>query len=486
MTTLPLATVDALRRTRTAQLVLLCAVLAFALASAAGLTQRLLFDSPSPLKYAVTVAFSIYLLIVVSASKPLLVMTVTTAFVAPFAAGATFGGLVITLGLLALSIGVVSLLVSRSSDDHDGGTRRSFLAVAGPIAVAGLAAPLMHSRHFVKVIVVVLAITCVAWLVARVARQDGNRRWVIGGLCAGATLQAGFGCYEFFTGRPLNLYGGSAGYGTSYFFIYASGQSSLVFRPSAGLPDPISLGNLLAVALPLLVALAFSTTARWQRFAVSAAAVVTLAGLAVTLSRMSWFGAAGGLIVAIALLPPRKLVLAVAVLVMAAVPVVFLTESGLAGDAVTDRVSSAFDPTGTSTATREEDLTRVEIWHAAVDVAVNNPLAGVGLDNLPPYLVAAVPLASEATHAHSTYLNVLAEAGAIGIIGLLYLVFSAVRDAIRGLRLDRCLFAGIVGALVTMLIVWTTDYTVRTPAMAIVFGLIIGLAATGSRPVIRP
>ncbi|HET6482250.1 MAG TPA: O-antigen ligase family protein [Actinoplanes sp.] len=484
MTSSP-ATLDARYRTEVVRLVVFCGALVAAVISAGGLVQSLLFAAPSPLKYAVTVAVSAYSLIVLATPKPMLVLAVTTTFVAPFAATASFAGVSVTPGLLALFVSVAVLVTTRPGAGPDVWTRRSLLAVAGPAAVASLAVPLLRGHRTVEVAVVVLAMFGMGWLVARVARDDLGRRWVVTGLCAGAALQAGLGGYEFLTGRPLNLYGNSAGYAASYIFSYTSGQSSVIFRPSAALPDPISLGNLLAVALPLMLALTVSAASRRLRSAATVATLVTAVGLVLTLSRMSWFGAVGGLLVAVALMPARRLVAAVATLALTALPVVVFAFSGLAGDALHSRVVSAFDPTGTSSDSRAEDLTRVAIWHASVRLAAQHPVGGVGVGNLPSYLMARVAPSSVTSHAHSTYLNVLAEAGAIGFLALLYLLFSALRDAGRGLRTDRCLYAGVLGALVAMLIVWSTDYTVRGSAMAMVFGALIGLAAAGSRLVTR-
>lgn len=461
-----------------ARMVLLCAVVLGGLASAGGITQQLLFNRPGTLKYAVTVGLSLYLLIVICAPKPLLTMAVVTTAVAPFSTTATFAAVPVTLGLLSLVAAVAVHLTSRYTPWHDVRARRGSLALAVPVAVAALALPLLNSQSPTPSTITILAMVGTGWLIGAVAREGTNRYWILAALVVGTTVQAGFAIFEFVSGTPLNLHGGSGGYGSSYFFSYPDGAGT-AFRPSAALPDPIALGNVLAISAPLLLSLIFLLAPRNLRLVVAAAGALSITGLAVTLSRMSWIGAAFGLLTCTLLFPPRKILPALAALATSCVPAILFALS-LGGGALATRFATVADPTAASAVTRTGDLTRLALWDASLSVATAHPFLGVGLGNLPPYLVAMVPDASVVSHAHSTYLNILAEAGAFGLLGVLLVVLSAIKDGLRGFGPDRIFYAGVIGALMTMLVTWSTDYAIRAPSVAMLFAVLIGLAASGA------
>src|SRR5205823_4519959 len=109
-------------------------------------------------------------------------------------------------------------------------------------------------------------------------------------------IQAYLAIQEFSTRIAFNPYGGGvASYGSDYFFGYAGD-----IRPAAAFFDPISLGNALAIALPLAVAgAATRRNSSVLRGVHGISAVVITAGLALTLSRMSWVGAAVGVLVVV-------------------------------------------------------------------------------------------------------------------------------------------------------------------------------------------
>jgi hypothetical protein len=78
----------------------------------------------------------------------------------------------------------------------------------------------------------------------------------------------------------------------------------------------------------------------------------------------------------------------------------------------------------------------------------------------------------------STYVQVLGEAGPAGGLALLLVC----GDLARGLRRERVLCAGLSGALVSLLTMWMTDYTVRYLAVATTFAVLFGaIAARAAR-----
>lgn len=474
-------TVEVARRIETARLVVLIGALAIGLLSASGLVVQLIFSRPTTVKYAMTVAFACYLIIVICARKPLLVMTVVTAVVAPFSATADFSGVQVTLGLLTLLPAVLVLLVTRVTPWQSVEVRRSSLAVAVPCMVAALAIPLLRANETLTWVVGLAAMLGTGWLVASVARSTFNRRTIAISLVIATATQASIAIAEFISGRPFNLYSQASNYGSNYFYRYGNDITGFSFRPAAGMPDPNSLGNVLALGCPLVLALLLTVKDRRLQALLVGAGILNVIGLAVTLSRMSWIGAALGLVLTVVLLPAGKRVVAASVVVAGVVPAVVVALA-VGGASIADRFATVAQPTAATTETRQEDLTRVAIWETSIDVLGEHPFLGVGIDRLPAYIVAAVPEASAASHAHSTYLNIAAEAGVIGAVGLLFLILGAAKDCVHGLRKDRVLYAGTGGALVSMLTVWTTDYTVRSVSVAIMFAAVIGLCAAARHP----
>ena len=155
-----------------------------------------------------------------------------------------------------------------------------------------------HSQY----LVVFGAMIVVGWLVARAASLPGGLRVVAWSLVASGTIQAALAIWEFRTGHLLNLYS-SAGnnvFGSDYFFAFGTEN-----RPTGSLYDPISLGNILALACPLALVLSATARTTTARLLASVAMLLIGIGLTLSLSRMSWIGAVAGLVLAIVLLPSR-------------------------------------------------------------------------------------------------------------------------------------------------------------------------------------
>jgi O-antigen ligase len=201
--------------------------------------------------------------------------------------------------------------------------------------------------------------------------------------------------------------------------------------------------------------------------------------LELTLSRMSWVGAAGGIVVAILMLPsgPRRTLLPV-VLLAVAIPVALGAFSGSSN--TLQRLSSITHPLN-ETGTGQGDVLRVEIWQRAVSVAEQHPVAGVGLGRFQRMLGADFPPAGTQAHAHSTYLQLAVEGGALAVLGLLAVLVALKRDLVGVLRTDRLWGAVLLGACVAMLVVWLTDVTIRYSGMAVCFGLLFGMVAGRAR-----
>jgi O-antigen ligase len=329
-----------------------------------------------------------------------------------------------------------------------------------------------------------------SWLVSRAAATPDGMRLVIAAVVASAVLQAALAIWEFQTGRTLNLFTSTqSNFASGYFFSYGASN-----RPTGSYADPISLGNVLAIALPLttVAALAYgrnhqkgqdgSPGTGWTRsLLVMAAGMVIGLGLVLTFSRMSWVAALAGLALAVLLRPKgARARLAGGLLLLGGLAIVIAVAA--AGPTLRTRYDSIFHPTAANVSTANGDRTRQQLWKVALDVAVQHPVAGVGFDKLAPELATRVADVSILSHAHSTYLQLAAEGGLVLGVGALVLFALALgRDLRNGLRASP-LAAGLAGSVLALAICWTTDYTIRYEAVAASVAPLIGLIAAGGRP----
>jgi O-antigen ligase len=481
---------------------------ALALAGAAGLTSQALFTQPTTLKYAVTVAGPLLLLLAALHPRPLEPIVAGTVIVAPFAAyPLTLKG----IGVPAiLPFGLVAVVLAVTTGGHGGpgsGPRGapqgagSNLGRAAPFIAALLLLPVLAGTqlsatgdHISSPLVVVGTLLAMSWLVSRAAATPEGTRLVIAAVVASAVLQAALAIWEFQAGRTLNLFTSTqSSFASGYFFSYGASN-----RPTGSYADPISLGNVLAIALPLttVAALAYRRSRNGQNGArqahrglgagwtlpilVMAAGMFIGLGLVLTFSRMSWIAALAGLALAV-LLRPRgaRARLAGGLLLLGGLAIVIAVAA--AGPTLGTRYDSIFHPTAANVSTANGDRTRQQLWKAALDVAVQHPIAGVGFDKLAPELATHVADVSILSHAHSTYLQLAAEGGLVLGIGALSLFALALgRDLRNGLRTSP-LAAGLAGSILALAICWTTDYTIRYEAVAASVAPLIGLIAAGGR-----
>jgi hypothetical protein len=463
---------------QTLRLLAVAAAGALALLATTGVVQQVAFDQPSTLKYTLTIVAPLAAVLLLTSSEPLWRLTAAVVVFAPFSFVAHVGQL--SLSPFAILLAAACLLLYAQAPATQG-RRRSRLGVTSVIALGLLLFPLMHSKSWSTTATVVLAAAGVAWLVANLGTTNEARRRLVSYFVFAAAIQGVLAIYEGTTGHRLNLYGnGASTFGADYFFGYEDR-----YRPAAALSDPNSLGNVLALALPLAFVSVLNARDKVERVTFGVAGLAITLGLVLTLSRMSWIAAAAGIAIALLSLPIRKAMLGAAV-VTAGIVIMLSTVTFFGGDSVNDRFRSIADPTSNTNSTSQGDLTRVQIWHRSWQVAREHLITGVGFDNLPEQLIGHVPDAQEASHAHSTYLNILAEGGLVATAAMGLVLVGAVRDWWTGLRHERVIFAGLGGSLGAMLVFWATDYTVRyisvTAMLAVVFGLLASSAATRKRP----
>ena len=198
-------------------------------------------------------------------------------------------------------------------------------------------------------------------------------------------------------------------------------------------------------------------------------------GLALTLSRMSWIGAATGVVLVLCFLPARRLRAAFIVAAMGAVALVSALTIG--GQALSERFSSLSDPTARTVATSAGDRTREDIWTAAWHIAWQHEIFGTGFGHLNEELSHLVAGIGPSSHAHSTYLQLFAETGVIGLAAVVIVISASLSGIWRGRVWHPMLAAGLLGSVVALLICWTTDFTLRYLQVGVFVAVILGAAA---------
>jgi O-antigen ligase len=440
---------------------------------ACGITTRALFTETSDIKYLVTVMAPVIAAFVALAADPLRLLFALAVVVAPFTFVTSIGGVALSPLIVVLAAAMVVVALSLERGRSHTATGLCVLA-----ALALLTGPVVLSRAPATYALWLGVLTTTGWLAFQIAQEPGGLRLVLGLVVASAGVQAVLAIWEAKTGQRLNLYdvSGQSAVSSQDFFNFEREK-----RPSGAMPDPISLGNVLALACPLVVALANETRSRLTALALLGAAGVICVGVAFTLSRMSWIGAVVGVLVTLVLLPPPARVRSgIAVVCVLALVVQFALAFG--GTALNDRFASIQAPTSRVNQTSGGDQIRLALWRAAVGVAKTDPVFGTGYGRLVPELAKRTDGVAPGGHAHSVYLQFLAEAGIAGALALLLVIAGVVRDLWRGLKDHRdgdlrLLTAGIAGSVACILVVWITDYNIRYTQVGAMVAVVFGAAA---------
>jgi O-antigen ligase len=117
------------------------------------------------------------------------------------------------------------------------------------------------------------------------------------------------------------------------------------------------------------------------------------------------------------------------------------------------------------------------LWPAVLRVAAAHPVFGVGIGHLATALREGDPGLGPGLTAHNEFLQAAAEAGLVGLAGLLMLIAAAAVAALRRAGQERRALVGAVAILVLMM----TVQSVLTTAPGIVGSLtLLGLALGGA------
>ena len=425
-----------------------------ALAATGKLTPTVFLISPSFAKYIVLVCGPTLLVLLATARMPMRVLVGAAILAAPFDFVMTFHGQQISPFMVALP---------RPRSWPRGRCEPSPPAGGQGVAGGGAAAGACHRRIVEHGQLHLVAGRDRPYRVARVRRgaaKPGGITFVLIMIVASVAIQGALAFYEYRSGHQLNLYSSSGvtTLGSNYYFSYGVGK-----RYSGATPDPIALGNVLALGLPLTICLAVLTRQWWVRVLMAAVACVSTLALVLSLSRMSWIGGAVGIVVCLVLLPRAAAFRRRSRLWRWRVIVIALGLS-LGGSELRTRFTSALNPTSVQSSystTAEGDQLRVRLVVRTIKTAEAQPLTGTGFGNLVPALNEHGVSVPPAAHAQSWYLQLLGEAGSSEAAALLCWLVAAIRDLWTGFGRYRVLAVGMAGVFVATLI--DMDDGHRTP-----------------------
>ena len=256
--------------------------------------------------------------------------------------------------------------------------------------------------------------------------------------------------------------------------IDALRETSAGLRISPQIPDYIAAGSYFAMCW--LVALGLAMASGSRRLAWMLGGVPLMAALYLTGSRSVIAAALAGLVVLVVLVIRRRAagrrVVAIALL---AVAVMFISYPWLTGRDVAGEMA------------RGSMTVRVELFRTGLRVIATRPLFGVGIDR---FHIPAGSLASPELHAlwnarmnpHNDFVRVGAELGITGLGLFLWILVTAGRQVVQGLRLTldarlAALSAGLVAFVVTSAV--SDPLMVRESSYAfwMALGLAVGQAA---------
>ena len=314
------------------------------------------------------------------------------------------------------------------------------------------------------IVVVVMALTIY------IGAEYRTWEWVVAGLVLAAAANAVIGVYIFF--------GGS---GATHLLV-----NGRFFRAFGTFGQPNPFGGYMGLIAPIAIALAtgyahlaWRAWRRNRRIQLLACVLIVfygicglliVAGLLLSWSRGAWLGF-GVSIAALVLLIPRRIDSRLAVAAGIACVTLLAMQIGIMPGAISERINSAAVELVTLEDVRGVDITpdnypimeRLAHWQAALNMARARPFLGVGFGNYPvaydEYRLMNWP--DSLGHAHNYYLNVLGEAGIIGLVAYLFMIGSMMRVALAARNhpdvIARSTSIGIFSALVYLITHSLTD-----------------------------
>ncbi len=348
----------------------------------------------------------------------------------------------------------------------------------GQYALSGLAAPEKG------LVVFEMASAVHALLLAVVVAALFRREYLPAILAAFAVLlvlHTGLAAVQAATGRSIGVLGA----GSAELMIETLGTGVERYRPSGLFDHPIVYANFLMIVLPVVAAGWFTTRSRALRIGFGAAAVVGLAGLALTLSRGAWISSAIVAAVFVALAARYALLNRANAGRLLRVGLVAAVVTGLIfGPRIVERLTSSV--TGNL-------RVRFELNEIALRMITAHPVAGVGLNNFIPVMEAYDPkdvMEYFPATVHNLYLLEAAEAGIPALalfLALWVAIFSTARARLPAADPElRWLAVALIAALAGFLVTQLADFSHRLEPLRSVLwvhvGLLFGALRSGRSP----
>jgi O-Antigen ligase len=230
-------------------------------------------------------------------------------------------------------------------------------------------------------------------------------------------------------------------------------------------------GYLLAMSLPLCVAVALTTTGWRLSFALVSGASQMLA-LVLTFSRGAWLGWSASMVYLAAVMKKLKILVAF-MLVPVACALVF--------PEVRDRLDSVTRP-GEDPAMKE----RLQRFKSSLQLGIDHPILGVGYGRgrlkefLPSYLKGTILEGAPIFHTHNVYAELFAETGTIGLLTFLWLLGQTLwrlwRRALASEGAERLMGWGLAASWVAAMVTGLGDIPFYHHGTRIFFFTLFALA----------
>ena len=344
--------------------------------------------------------------------------------------------------------------------------------------------------HNTRAQLIVLVCCVIAYFFAgRLGEERGSRRRLVAWLLVLGTFEAAYGLVQYLSGwqrifvyaKKYNLEEATGTYINRNHFagflemVIPLGLALVLYEHSRSLSlrqGRSAMGGVKAViageSLPRLGLRLFSL-------------IVMIAGLLFSRSRMGIVAGACSLVLMAAVWGlQRRAGLWIAGLVMACVAILVLWIG--AGSAF-----GRFGSIGNEFGSAEES--RLSIWRGTGRLIGGHPLLGSGLGTFPVAFTAVQStfLGKFVNHAHNDYLEIASDVGipaAILLFGSIVLLLRRVAKTVslsEG-RFEKAVALGCLGSIVAILLHSLTDFNLYIPSNALVFSVILGLAAATSVP----
>ncbi|WP_169922890.1 O-antigen ligase family protein [Ezakiella peruensis] len=278
---------------------------------------------------------------------------------------------------------------------------------------------------------------------------------ILTSIAIGATLVGVFGLYQFvFLGTVQREW------------IDASLKGVITRRAYSVFMNPNIFAEYLVLVTPLVVSQFWAHRDGFKKFIYLMIAGLLLLNMMLTFSR-------GGM-VSIALAAMVFLFFAMRPLFVFLIPIGIFSINFLP-EKIQNRIYSIFNFADSSTSYR------FKMWGITKDLIRDNPMVGVGFGHKTfkqefELLIRSMPI----FHAHNTYLEIMAEGGALGIISFLYIVIGSIVNLFKsGMKSTdkyiRTVSIGLLASIIGILTNGMTEHIVYINRIIVMLWMVFGL-----------